>query len=101
MGLFSKKEQIEFVGSRTKKQEIVGLIICIAFVVLFIWLGFKSWHSFIDLEENGKDLKVDSLTYVLYNLGGKYLATSIWVLLTLLFTFLGVKRLKGYKSAEE
>jgi TRAP-type C4-dicarboxylate transport system permease small subunit len=101
MGLLSNKQQVEYVGKRTKKQEIVGLIVCTMFVALFLWLTIESWNDFIDLEQNGKDLEVDTLTYVLYNIGGKWLATSIWVLLSGFFVFMGFKRWKGYNNADE
>ncbi len=91
----------ESARKRTKKQEIAGLIVCIGFVVLFTWLGFKVWQDFNALEHDGKTLTVDTLTYMLYNIGGKWLATSLWPALALIFTFLGFKRLKGILNAKE
>jgi TRAP-type C4-dicarboxylate transport system permease small subunit len=101
MGFWTNKNSGEYVGKRTKKQEIAGLIICILFVCLFAWLGLKAWTDFVEMEEGKKDLTVDTFSYILYKLGGKYLATSIWVLLTAFFAFMGYKRWKGYKNAAE
>jgi TRAP-type C4-dicarboxylate transport system permease small subunit len=89
----------ENAGKRTKKQEIAGLIVCIGFVALFTWLGFSVWKDFMALEHEGKTLTVDTLTFLLYNIGGKWLAISLWPALALLFAFMGFKRLKGIKNA--
>jgi TRAP-type C4-dicarboxylate transport system permease small subunit len=101
MGLFSNKEQVEYVGKRTKKQEIVGLIVCIVLVAFFAWVGKSSWNDFINMEQNGKDLEVDTFTYIFYNIGGKWLATSIWVVFSGFFVFMGFKRFKGINEATE
>jgi TRAP-type C4-dicarboxylate transport system permease small subunit len=91
----------EYTGKRTKKQEVAGLIVCIGFVVLFTWLGFSVWKDFMEMEHEGKTLTVDTLTYLLYNIGGKWLAISLWPALALFFAFMGFKRLKGIKNAKE
>lgn len=100
MGLKSNKHQTEYVSKISKKQELIGLVVCIIFAIFFAWLAKSSWNDYVDLEENGKSLEVDSLSYVLYNLGGKLLATSILWVLSLFFVFLGIKRAIGYTKAE-
>jgi hypothetical protein len=101
MGLLTNNEQTEYVGIRSKKQELIGLIVCVAVAVFFAWIAKSSWNDFVTMEENGKDLEVDSISYVLYNLGGKLLATSFLWVLSLFFVFHGVKRAIGYGKAEE
>lgn len=91
----------ENASKRTKKQEIAGLIVCIGFVVLFSWLSVTVWKNFMALEHDGKSLTVDTFTYILYNIGGKWLATSMWPALALFFTFMGFKRFKGILNAKE
>jgi hypothetical protein len=101
MGFWVNKNNGEFVGKRTKKQELAGLIICIAFVCLFAWLFLKSWDDFTAMEAGKKNLEVDWFTYFLYNMGGKWVATGFWALLIPVFIYFGFKRLKGFKNAEE
>ena len=101
MGILSNKEQTEYIGKRSKTQELIGFVICLLFVLLFVWVAKSSWNDYVDLEENGSQLEVDSLSYVLYNLGGKVLTTSFLWVLALFFAFLGLKRWIGYSKAEK
>jgi SNF family Na+-dependent transporter len=100
MGIVSNKEKTEYIGKRSKTQELIGLVICVLFAVFFAWLAKSSWNDFVDLEENGKNLEVDNFTYILYNLGGKLLATSFLWALSLFFIFFGIKRGIGLSKAE-
>jgi hypothetical protein len=101
MGFWINKNNGEYVGERTKKQELLGLILCIGFICLFVWLFLKSWNDYTAMEAGKKNLEVDNLSYVLYNVGGKWLATSFWLLLITVFAFFGFKRWKGFKKAED
>jgi hypothetical protein len=101
MGLSTNEDSSASVGKRTKKQEVAGLIVCIGFVVLFTWLGLVVWKNFMVMERDGTTLTVDTFTYVLYNIGGKWLAISLWPALALFFAFMGFKRFKGMISAKE
>jgi hypothetical protein len=101
MGFWTNKKSGEYVGKRTKKQELIGLIICIGFVCLFSWLCLKSWNDYTAMEAGKKNLTVDTFSYILYNTGGKWLAVSFWALFIPVFVFFGFKRWKGYKNAEE
>jgi hypothetical protein len=101
MGFWTNEDNDEYVGKRTKKQEVAGLIVCIGFVALFTWLGLSVWKDFIALEQDGKTLTVDTFTYILYNIGGKWLAIAMWPALALFFVFMGFKRLIGIKNAKE
>ena len=101
MGFWVNKNDDEYTGVRTKNQEIGGLVVSIAFVCLFIWLTIKSWQSFVNLEEHGGTLRLDSFSYLLYKLGGKWLATALWPVCAVLFAYMGFKRLKGIIQAEE
>jgi TRAP-type C4-dicarboxylate transport system permease small subunit len=101
MGLMTNEGSNESVGKRTKKQEVAGLVVCIGFVGLFTWLGFSVWKDFMAMEQDGKTLTVDTLTYALYNIGGKWLATSLWPALALFFAFMGFKRFKGFINSKE
>jgi hypothetical protein len=101
MGFWVNKNSGEYIGKRTKKQELLGLIICIAFICLFSWLCTKSWNDYTEMEAGKKSLTVDSFSYFLYNAGGKKLAVCFWAIFIPLFVFFGFKRWKGYKNAEE
>jgi hypothetical protein len=90
----------EYEGKPTKQKLIMSTILCLLFILGFIWWAIVMWQDFKDLENNSKDVELPSIVYILYQIGGKWLATAFPILCAALFGFAGIKGVKKIMNNE-
>ncbi len=90
----------EYHGSRTEQKPVLSVIFCFALALAFLWFTKSLWSDFTALENGYKDLKVHSLIYLLYQIGGKWLACGFFGVCATVFIFQGFKSLIKIKNKE-
>lgn len=87
-GLYSNDE---YQGQPTKNKLIFSTVMIFVFVALSSWWTTSMYTDFRDLENNVRDIRLHSIAYFLYQIGGKWLALTFPVGCGVFFLVLGFK----------
>lgn len=81
----------EYVEKPTKNKLIASTFLLFGFVAVFVWWTFSMYNDFKDLENNVRDIEVNSIVYLLYEIGGKWFALLFPVGGGILFLVIAIK----------
>jgi hypothetical protein len=65
----------------TKNKIFLGILFFVICTLIFVWYTFKLSNDIADLENNTKNIELYPIVYLLYQIGGKYLAISAPIVL--------------------
>lgn len=77
--------------NKSSRQPWRGLVFVIIFALATWWFAWVRWHDMDEAERSGSTLSMSSLEWGLYKVGGKWTMPILFVLLGVLFVYLGIR----------
>lgn len=81
----------EYRGAMTKKKAKGTVLFLLILTLIFVWYTFDMYNDFQDLENNVRDIELQSIPYLLYEIGGKWFALLFPVGFVLFLSGMSIK----------